>query len=305
MVRRLTALIAAALLAAGAAAAGCRQQQSPPAASRSAPARLVASRPAPARLAVIADPHVDRSGEYRWGGVEPKAGLEAAVRQVNALRPPPAEVVVLGDLARAGQPEDYQAYRKTISSLKVGTVRHLLGNHDEYAPFRQVVLKGTSGPPPGEGITRYHYAWDFGDHWRCIALDSRGRYVAGKITPEQTAWFEAQAAAAGDRNVLVFMHHDPTRIGMTGIRDSGKFLKAVDRHPNVRAIVFGHRHQLEFRTRGRVHLVSSPPTSWPFQREDPRGWLLLTPAAKSLSVEFVPLTAEEPRERFTVTLTWE
>ncbi len=276
------------------------------AAATSSPAtRPAATRPVARSIAVLADPHIDEDPEYRFVWVKPAPGLEGAVRQVNATKPAPAEVVVLGDLARRGREGDYRAYLKIVSGLKVKRVRHLLGNHDKYAPFRKVVLKGKPPPPGGSRPTRHHHAWDFGTKWRLIALDSRGKRVAGEVTAAQIKWFEAEATAAKGKNVLVFMHHDPGRSGMTGIKDSRDFLAAVDRHPNVRAILFGHRHQLEFRKHaGRVHLVSAPPTSWPFRRKHPRGWLVVTPRARSLTVEFIPLTRDEPTRRFTRTLTW-
>ncbi|KKM70601.1 hypothetical protein LCGC14_1439080 [marine sediment metagenome] len=271
--------------------------------SATRPAR---SRPAGATLAVLTDVHVDRKPNYRFGRGKPNPAFRQAIGQINALRPAPREVIILGDLARAGREEDYRKYLEALETLKVRPVRHLLGNHDKYPAFRKIVLKRQARAAPAtQPAPKHRFAWNFGDDWRCIALDSRGKRTRGLVTPRQIKWLENQARGAAGKNVLVFMHHHPARKGMTGISDSQQFLAAIDRHPNIRAIFFGHRHEMEFKQHaGRVHLIGVPATSWIFKARRARGWMLLTPGKKSLKVEFVPLSAKEPKQGFIKDLTW-
>ncbi len=281
--------------------------------SRSAPAtrpagsRPAKSRPARSRFVVLADTHIDRKQGYRFGRTKPNPGFARAIEQINTLKPTPSEAIIVGDLARVGREDDYRKYLEMLSVLKVRPVHHLLGNHDRYVPFRKVVLKNKAGQNPAKHeFPRYYTAWDFNPTWRFVSLDTRWKRSSGRLTAEQIKWFEAQAKAAKGRNVLVFMHNDPTRRGLLGISDTKEFLAAVDRHRNVRAIVYGHRHEMEFRTHGAgVHVIGAPPTSWVFKPRRPRGWLLMTPASKSLTVEYVPLHDKQRVKAFTKKLTWQ
>jgi len=272
-----------------------------------APTRAKLPRPSKPGIAVIADPHIDAKDSFRFGRTMPNPAFAYALEQISAADPRPKEVVIVGDIAHTGASADYRRYLELLDPLKVHRVRHMLGNHDNYRAFRRVVMN-THTPSwwRKRALTVHRFAWDFGRHWRLLAMDTRWLRAIGRVSKGQITWLEKQAELAGKRNVLVFMHHDPSRRGMTGVIDSKSLLAAIERHPNIRAVVFGHRHELELRRHAhRVHLICAPPTSWVFVPRRPRGWLLLTPEEQSLTVEYVPVTEKSRRDPFVKTLTWE
>lgn len=267
------------------------------------------AQPAPAqevRFAVLADTHVGADPDWAFDGVRPYASLKLAVEKINALKPAPSEVIVLGDLAVEGKADQYRSYLDALSGLTVGNVRHLLGNHDQYPAFRSVVLSDKAGPPPGTWPPpQYRYAWDAGAGWRMIAMDTRrGGQTIGELSDSQLSWLSEQASAAGDRNVLVFMHHHPIRTDNEGIIDPDRLWKVVAEHPNIRAIFCGHLHEFGCQQRAGVHVVSAPTTAWCVDPAANRGLLMVTAGAKSLTVRFVPLGDVAGAAESVRTLTW-
>jgi Icc protein len=54
-----------------------------------------------------------------------------------------------------------------------------------------------------------------------------------------------------------------------GLRDGDRLMAIVDRHPQVRAIVWGHVHQASDSTHGKVRLLSAPSTCAQFLPNNP------------------------------------
>jgi Icc protein len=54
-----------------------------------------------------------------------------------------------------------------------------------------------------------------------------------------------------------------------GLVDGPAFLAVIDRHPNVRAVAWGHAHQSLDLYRGPVRLMCTPATCMQFKPRDP------------------------------------
>jgi 3',5'-cyclic AMP phosphodiesterase CpdA len=82
-------------------------------------------------LAQLSDPHVFAA----TGDPAAADALAAAVRDVRALRPAPDAVLLSGDLAADGRPEEYARVRELVAPLAMA-VHALPGNHDDRAALR-------------------------------------------------------------------------------------------------------------------------------------------------------------------------
>ena len=82
-------------------------------------------------LAQISDPHVAAAD----GDPAAADGLAGAVRDVGALRPAPAAVLLSGDVAADGRASEYARVRELLAPLAV-PVHALPGNHDDRAGLR-------------------------------------------------------------------------------------------------------------------------------------------------------------------------
>ncbi|MGH3119208.1 MAG: 3',5'-cyclic-AMP phosphodiesterase, partial [Gaiellales bacterium] len=70
---------------------------------------------------------------------------------------------------------------------------------------------------------------------------------------------------AGDAPTLVLLHHPPVPVGSPWLDtmcldDAEAFFEVIDRHPNVRAVVFGHIHQTYDEARATLRLLGTPST---------------------------------------------
>jgi len=106
---------------------------------------------------------------------------------------------------------------------------------------------------------------DFG-RWRIVLLDSYLQGSAsGRLGREALAQLEQALATAGNRHCLVTLHHHPVPMSsrwldQVGLQNADEFLSVIDRHRNVRAIVWGHVHQAYDALRKDVRLLATPST---------------------------------------------
>ena len=137
----------------------------------------------------------------------------------------------------------------------------LPGNHDLVPEMRAALAQ-----PP----FRMEGHVDLGA-WRIVLLDScvPGE-VGGHLGSPALATLEAALASANARHVLVALHHHPVPVGSRWLDDVGldnpeDLFAVLDRHAQVRGVVFGHVHQsLEIVRRG-VRYLATPSTCSQFR----------------------------------------
>ena len=86
--------------------------------------------------------------------------------------------------------------------------------------------------------------------WRIVLLDSTiAGSAAGRLSAQTPGGAGVGAApAAPQRHALVCLHHHPVPmdsrwLDRVGLQNAAEFFDVIDRHPNVRGIVWGHVHQ--------------------------------------------------------------
>jgi len=179
------------------------------------------------------------------------------IAHVFSMSPAPDVLLVTGDIADHGLPEEYATARDLLSAwdgpLLVGT-----GNHDVRGPFARVLMGGDR-----EG--RLDEELDVGAY-RFLMLDSLvpavdgQRIDHGELADATLAWLDERLDAS-PRPTFVCFHHPPTTVGI-GRADAiqlrnGPALEAVlTRHPHVVAVLVGHNHTMCVTTfAGRPALV--------------------------------------------------
>ena len=138
----------------------------------------------------LSDTHIVADTRQEFHGVNTYATLSRAIDQVNGLDPPPAFVIITGDLINDDDPQSYGVLQQLTDQLRVPTY-FALGNHDLRQPFRQVCL-GEQQP----GTMPYYYTFDKAQY-RFIVLDSlvEGE-VGGALDATQLDWLETTLATA-------------------------------------------------------------------------------------------------------------
>lgn len=202
----------------------------------------------------LSDSHLFAQENGRLLGMDTADSLAQVVRLVGEEQPAIDLVLATGDLSQDGSVESYQRFRAITAPITAPT-RWFPGNHDEMQPMREAAA-GTDLLEP---------VIDLGA-WRVILLDSTiPGAVPGQMTVEQIQLLERAIQAAPDKHLLISFHHHPVPIGSQwmdriGVYNPERLFAVLDRHPNVRCLLWGHVHQEIDRLRGDVRLLASPST---------------------------------------------
>jgi len=135
------------------------------------------------------------------------------------------------------------------------------GNHDEVDEMRAAL-----GAAPFQiNGSALHGRWLF------AMLDS---YVPGKaggrLSEAELHRLDALLAAHADRHALVCLHHHPVPmksrwLDTVGLENPDALFAVLDRHANVRVLLWGHVHQAWEGARNGVRLLSTPSTGAQFK----------------------------------------
>lgn len=198
----------------------------------------------------LSDTHFSTPGNRSHGGFgyDTDAAFDAVLTDAFDDNTPDL-VVVTGDIADHGRPDEYEVATGHLSRIPA-PVNIVPGNHDFDLPLTASV------PRPGLSMDRVQR---FGP-WLFIYADSNfdGRTVAedgrlidldrrieatGQLGPREVAWIDGVIEAAEAEHVFVWMHHPP---GMPGTFGSSalddEVVGLVDRNPNIAGFAAGHIH---------------------------------------------------------------
>ncbi len=174
------------------------------------------------------------------------AHLADCVARLNALSPQPDLVLVTGDLADSGQPEEYERVRGLLGKVKA-RVLVIPGNRDHRHAMLDVM---GAFLPVSEGSRFLHYAIEEYP-LRLIGLDSLNPPKAGGMLCDQRlAWLEARLKERPGTPACLFLHHAPVharlRDGTIGIQLEGREELAafLGRHRQVVGMLGGHLHRV-------------------------------------------------------------
>ncbi len=246
------------------------------------PDNAPAAQSQPLRIAQITDTHLYADPDGLLLGLNTRRCLEAVI-QLALRSGQPDLVVASGDLAHDGSAQAYRQVRDCFS--RIGSpVCCLPGNHDEGKALREHLNDG-----------RFH---NVRSHrlgtWQLIFLDSTvAGSEGGHLAETELRALDAELQNGPDTPALICLHHQPVEIGSRWldtmkVNNPEPFFAIVDRHPQVRAVIWGHVHQVFEQQRGDVLWLAAPSTCVQFLpgserfgiEEIPPGyrWLDLHPA---------------------------
>jgi Icc protein len=197
----------------------------------------------------MSDLHFVPLGELA-NGIDSLANARKVLQRIRGLSVPPAFILISGDLSNDGTAGSYEVLNGFLEEIgETGTpVVLALGNHDDRANFRRVVLG--EGERVGNQVERYFSSKTL-DGLRVIALDSMIPGDArGRLGEEQLAWLEGELRTPAPRGTLIMVHHccrlaaPSHHYPMFILQDADALEAIVARHPGeVLGIFAGHSHQ--------------------------------------------------------------
>jgi Icc protein len=214
------------------------------------------------RLLHLTDPHLLANPEGTLQGVPTRRTLERVLDRVRAEEPDPAAFLLTGDLSQDETKESYRFLSDLFTPFDRPVIA-LAGNHDDPAAM-------AAGFAEGGGRVSTARSHGLGT-WRVVVADTRvPGEVGGALAPKERAALDVALGEEPDRPTLLALHHHPVPTGCAwldaiALAHPDALFRLLDRHPQVRCVVWGHVHQEQDRTRNGVRLLSSPATCIQFR----------------------------------------
>ncbi|HEY7771732.1 MAG TPA: 3',5'-cyclic-AMP phosphodiesterase [Marinagarivorans sp.] len=217
----------------------------------------------PLRVLQITDSHLGSDSDETLLGINTEQSLRDVLDAITAnhSHEPPFDLVVsTGDISNDGKRPSYQRFVTIVREYLPGIpLAWLDGNHDDPEGMR---VQGV--PQPLSHIV------GIGD-WRIILLSSRVPFEErGELPESELHRLEKLLAIRPESPTIVMMHHQPVPIGSAWIdqykvANSDRFFNIIDKHPNVKGVVWGHVHQEFYMRRGELELFATPSTCVQFK----------------------------------------
>ncbi len=203
----------------------------------------------------ITDCHLFAEREKKLLGLNTDHCLAQVVDRVKE-RHPPDLLVLTGDLSHDGSEQAYTRLKNHFEKLAT-PVFCLPGNHDESRLLRQT-MNDNQFHDCHKTVTE--------NNWQLVFLDTT---VVGKegghLSDETLYQLNETLTNAPAQPTLLFLHHQPVPIGCLWLDamavDNGKaLLSLLERHHQVRAVIWGHVHQSFEQMHNQTHLLATPST---------------------------------------------
>lgn len=202
----------------------------------------------------LTDSHLYASSAQQLLGLDTLASLNAVIDHMLGEVAPVDLVLATGDITQDGEEPAYQRFIEAVARVPAPCY-WIPGNHDDAARMGDIGER--------HGLNR---AWVDAGAWRIVLLDSSvPGSVAGHLDDDQLARLDEALAGAGDRYVMVCLHHHPVPIGSAwmeplGLDNHAQLFARLDADPRVRVVLWGHIHQPLDQQRGHLRLLASPST---------------------------------------------
>jgi Icc protein len=208
----------------------------------------------PLRVLQITDSHLFGAADGSLLGLATRETFEAVLALALGAGGPADALAMTGDLVHDETPEGYVYLERVLAATGLPCFC-IPGNHD-----RPDLMDRYLGPLAMEPVAARRLGG-----WSLIFLDSTVRgSEGGHLGPERlrqlAALLEAEPAPT-----LVLLHQHPMPVGSVwmdtmGVDDGEALLAICDRHPQVKAVLYGHVHQ-EVRTERRGYPVLGAPST--------------------------------------------
>ena len=210
----------------------------------------------------VTDPHLYGSASGRLRGVETDPSLHAVLDDAFARVPDYSAVLVTGDLVQD-------------DTVRLSALSQHLRQPEEAGAVHSRQPRRAARPCAGNlnGAPFQICGTHEIDGWQFIMLDSYDPgHVGGRLTQNELARLDG-ALKGSSKHAMVCLHHHPIAMGSrwldtVGLAEPEAFWRIIDAHAHVRAVVWGHVHQVYDGRRGDVRLFATPSTGAQFLPEE-------------------------------------
>jgi len=186
--------------------------------------------------------------------------FQGVIEQAMADGRKPDAIVATGDLVQDETQAGYKQFKNVLAPLGI-PVLCIPGNHD--APDIMANVLNTT-PFQLNGSYQRH-------DWSLIMLSSFARgEEGGYISASELERLNATLHKHRTLHTLICLHHQPVPMGSrwldkVALHNPQDLFNIVDAAPQVRALLWGHVHQVSDQLRNGIRLMSSPSTCSQFR----------------------------------------
>ncbi len=233
-------------------------------------------------LLQITDTHISADEAHHLVGLNTLNSFKQVVDHAKVHVGQPHLILATGDLTHDASNEGYSILHNQLSQLNAPAY-YLPGNHDHTDKLLTSCAKHQDSFPfllQKNG-------------WSIILLDSSvtGK-VSGHLGQSQLAALDQKLTENSDSNTLICLHHHPIKVGSAwmdkiALRNPDELFAVLDKHPQVKGILYGHIHQTFEAQHNGITMMGAPSTCVQFAPkqdefgidEQPPGyrWLVLLP----------------------------
>ena len=211
------------------------------------------ARPDYITLVQITDTHIMENPEQTFDGLDTLHSLKLVLKNIQEHEEFDA-VLVTGDLVH--DPVD-NAYARLANQLKqvAAPVYCIAGNHDDPSIMARNL---NSGNLSTSNLASF-------EHWQVCMLNTWKQGTHGGRLPREELDFLDQTLSESSKHAMIVLHHPPVSIDSPWmdamqLENPGDLFAIVDRHKQVRLIIWGHIHQEFAGTYNKVQLLATPST---------------------------------------------
>lgn len=189
----------------------------------------------------ISDTHLFGDKNRKINGSNSYQNLKHVINQIVSLERKPDLIIVSGDLS---QDCTFESYQHLANLLHRSGIKYYFfpGNHDDVDVINKVFDMNWTKD-------KVDYSFDIDDWFINVIDTSVYPEVAGELSLEQLKNLEKNLKQNKNKPTIIFMHHHPLLLNSTWLdnyilKDAEKFNNIVKSNPQIKAVLFGHIHQV-------------------------------------------------------------
>lgn len=205
----------------------------------------------------ISDTHLMNKDEFEFLQMKPSETFYAVIKDIQEKFSDVHSIFHTGDVAQVAIPETYQNYLNFMDSLSTPYYQ-IPGNHDkaEFFPFYNNQDQA--------------HAIQIGS-WTVVLLNSalKGQ-VHGWIHEEQLQQLDMILTRHKNQHIIITCHHHPLEMDSQWIdnhklKNSENLRSILEKHHNIKMVLFGHVHQDSIQLWNNIPFYSTPSTCVQFK----------------------------------------
>ena len=221
----------------------------------------------PIRILHLTDTHIYAEASRRLLGVDTSETFRQVVELALQTEGSPDLVLLTGDLSDDRSEGSYLRLLKLLEKFDC-PIYFLAGNHDSVEELwnQFTAYKGKTGVVSDRSFVV--------GSWFVTLLNSvLPEKIEGALSKDELERLDKELGEHADNHAFVCVHHNvvpimPDPEADLGLKNADKLLEIIDRHDNVRGLLWGHVHAEYAGQHKGVQLLASPSTCIQFRVEE-------------------------------------